>query len=364
MVVIISTHIPWAPSLFSVIGGRGELFASAAEGFFAISGILVGFIYGPRILKNTKQMFIKMWKRAAVLWALAVFFTLFYTAWAVLSPESPKYDTLYSRDAIRYLIDTFTIRYAFGWADFLTRYAAFMFVAPFAVYCIAKQRAYLVAILSVTIWILFRDVERFLPFASWQIIFMYGIIVGYYLPHIEQTFLSLTRKHRGLALGGLWALGGLSFIGSILWIQIIPYLAFHYEWVASLQIVKDLNGTLVNIWPYFSKDHIDPARIAVGVVWFAALYSFFRVYETPINRWTRGVLDTLGKNSLFVYGLHAFIIFFIDMYFNPSGQDSFITNTLVTALVISIIYRMTKHRGIFAKIRRKLLPSFTKEVSP
>lgn len=364
MVVIISTHIPWAPSLFSVIGGRGALFASAAEGFFAISGILVGFIYGPRILKNTKQMFVKMWKRAALLWALAVVFTLFYTAWAVLSPESVKYDTIYSRGGVRYLIDTFTIRHAFGWADFLTRYAAFMFVAPFAVWCVAKQRAYVVAILSLTVWILFRDVERFLPFASWQIIFMYGIIVGYYLPLIESTFLSLTRKHRKLALGGLWGIGAVTFVGSIVWIQIIPYVALHYEWVASLPITTTLRDTLNVVMPYFNKDHVDPARIAVGVVWFAALYSFFRVYEKPINRWTHGVLDTLGKNSLFVYGLHAFIIFFIDMYFNPYGKESFIANTLVTALVIAIIYRLTENRGVFKKIRRKLLPSFSKEVIP
>lgn len=193
---------------------------------------------------------------------------------------------------------------------------------------------------------------------------MYGIIIGYYLPHIESTFLSLTRKHRKLALGGLWGISTLTFVGSILWIQIIPYLALHYEWVTNLPITATLRDTLNTIMPYFDKDHVDPARIAVGIVWFAALYSFFRVYEHPINQWTRGALDTLGKNSLFVYGLHAFIIFFIEMYFNPRGQDSFIANTLVTALVISIIYRMTKHRGIFARIRRKLLPSFTKEVSP
>lgn len=364
MVVIISTHIPWAPSLFSVVGGRGALFASAAEGFFAISGVLVGFIYGPRILKNTKKMFIKMWKRAAVLYVLAVVFTLFYTAWAVLSPESPKYDTIYSRGGVRFLIDTFTIRHAFGWADFLTRYAAFMFVAPFAVWAIAKKRAYIVAIYSFIVWILFRDVERFLPFASWQIIFMYGIIIGYYLPHIEETFLSITRKYRKVVLGGLWGVGLLSFVGSVLWIQVIPYLAAHNAQIASMPIVKSLEDTLAAVMPYFNKDHVDPARIAVGVVWFAALYSFFRVYEKPINRWTRGVLDTLGKNSLFVYGLHAFIIFFIDMYFNPYGQASFLANTLVTALVLAIIYRMTKNRGIFAKIRRKLLPSFTKEVVP
>ncbi len=364
MIVIISTHIPWAPSFFSLIGGRGELFASAAEGFFAISGILVGFIYGPRVLKDTKKIFKKMWQRAGVLYVLAVVFTFFYTAWAVLSPETHKYDTLYNRDGVRFLIDTFTIRYAFGWADFLTRYAAFMLAAPFAVYLIAKKKAYIVAIVSFVVWFFLRDVERFLPFASWQIVFMYGIIVGYYLPHIESAFQSIVHHKRKVILGSLWALGVLSFVGSIIWIQVIPYLASHYDWAANLPIVNTLNSALANVWPYFSKDHVDPARIAIGVIWFSALYSFFRVYERPINHMTRGVLDTLGKNSLFVYGLHAFIIFFLDLYFNPSGQDSFIANTLVTALVLVIIYRMTKHRGIFARIRRKLLPSFTKEVIP
>lgn len=363
MVAIISAHVPWVPSLFSLASGKGELFASAAEGFFAISGVLVGFIYGPRILKNTKQVVIKIWKRSAFLYILAVGFTLFYTAWAVLSNTQGSV-SVYDRENSQFLLDVFTLDYAYGWADFLTRYAVFMAIAPFAVWAVAKNRAYIVAIYSLVVWILFRDNPNLAPFSSWQIIFMYGIIVGYYLPHIEQTFLSLTRKHRKIALGVLWAIGALSFVGSIVWIQAIPYLALHNPQIASMQIVQDLQGTLANIWPYFNKDHVDPARIAIGVVWFSALYSFFRVYEKPINRWTHGVVDILGKNSLFVYGLHAFIIFFIDMYFNPYGQASFIANTLVTALVIAIIYRMTLHRGIFAAIRRKLLPSFTKEVQP
>lgn len=364
MVVIISTHIPWAPSFFSVIGGRGGLFASAAEGFFAISGMLVGFIYGPRILKSTKQVIIKIWKRAAVLYLLAIFFTLFYTAWAVLFPGTTGSIAIYSREQSQFLFDVLTLDYTYGWADFLTRYAVFMVFAPFAVWAVAKGRAYIVAIYSFIVWILFRDVDSMLPFASWQVIFMYGIIIGYYLPHIEQTFLSLTRNKRKLALGGLWAVGALSFGGSILWIHVIPYLAARYEWIANAPITHTLADTLQMIQPYFDKEHVDPARIAIGIVWFAALYSFFRVYEKPINRWTRGVLDTLGKNSLFVYGLHAFIIFFIDLYLAPGDSQSFVANTLVTALVISIIYRMTKHRGIFARIRRKLLPSFTKEVAP
>lgn len=362
--VIVTTHIAWAPSLFSVIGGRGQLFASAAEGFFAISGILVGFIYGPRILSATRKMALKMWRRAGVLYILAVGFTFFYTAWAVLQPDTPKYETIYTRGEFRFLIDTFTLRYAFGWADFLTRYAAFMLAAPFVVWLIAKRKAWIVALGSFLIWFFLRETDRFLPFASWQLVFMFGIIIGYYLPQIESKFTSLTYKTRRTILVPLWTIGIVSFAASIMWILVIPYLAEHYRYFAEMPIIQSLNLLLSQIMPYFNKDHLDPARIAVGVVWFAALLTFFRVYEEPINRLTRGVLDTMGKNSLFVYGLHAFILFFIDMYFRPPSQQSVLANTLVTGIVLLIIYLLTRHRGIFARIRRKLLPSFSKEVIP
>lgn len=362
--VIITTHIAWAPSLFSLIGGRGQLFASAAEGFFAISGILVGFIYGPRILVATKKVVIKMWKRATVLYILAVGFTFFYTAWAVLQPDAPKYETIYARDGIRFLVDTFTLRYAFGWADFLTRYAVFMLAAPLVVWLIAKQKAWIVAFGSFFIWFFLRETERFLPFASWQLVFMFGIIIGYYLPQIEAKCMNINKETRRQFLSVLWLLGSVSFLASIFWILIIPYLAQHYPAFAETPLIQSFVTTLQQIMPYFNKEHLDPARVAVGIIWFATLFTFFRVYEERINQLTRGVLDTLGRNSLYVYCLHAFILFFIDMYFRPSSYDSVLANTIVTGVVLWIIYLLTRHRRIFTRIRRKLFPSFSKEMVP
>lgn len=52
LVAIIVDHLHWGPSWFRLLSGGGKMFTSPAEGFFAISGILVGYIYGPRMVKS------------------------------------------------------------------------------------------------------------------------------------------------------------------------------------------------------------------------------------------------------------------------------------------------------------------------
>jgi hypothetical protein len=336
LIVIITTHIAWRPSLFTFVGGGGQLAASAAEGFFAISGLLVGYLYAPRVLKETKKVFKKIWKRAALLYVLATFFTLLYSSWALLEPHSTAYQTLYSRELWRFFIDTFTLRYAFGWAEFLNRYAMFMLVAPFAVWLIAKGRAWIVALVSFLIWFFLRDVERFLPFSSWQLVFMFGIILGYYLPLLEAWFKHLSKRVQRSIFISVCTLAITSYIVSMLLFVVAP-LALP----ADNQIVQFYH----QIAPYFDKNHVAPARVAVGIVWFAALYLIYRQFESQISKYTLGILEVFGRQSLFVYGLHAFILFVIDMYLAPMPGHAIWQNTLVTFAVLEIIYLYALHRA-------------------
>lgn len=55
MVAIIVDHLNWGPSLWYLLSGGGAMWVSPAEGFFAISGILVGYIYGPRLARSFKN---------------------------------------------------------------------------------------------------------------------------------------------------------------------------------------------------------------------------------------------------------------------------------------------------------------------
>ena len=345
LVVIITTHIAWKPSLYTFVGGGSALFASAAEGFFAISGILVGYLYAPRILKETKKVFFKVWRRAGVLWFLATFFTFFFTAWGVLEVHSQTYLTLYDREPWRFLFNTLTLRYSFGWAEFLTRYAMFMLFAPFALWLIAKGRAWIVALASFMIWFFLRDVEFFLPFSAWQIIFMYAIILGYYLPNIEAWFKSLSEQTQRKAFRAITMTAFVTYMFSVIIFVAAPMVLEQGTWVMQFHNL---------IGPYFDKAHMDPARIAIGVLWFTALYMVYRNYEKQISKSTHGMLEVLGRQSLFVYCFHAIVLFTIDLYFVPKTQ-SLIVNTAVTTLVIGLIYIGAYYRTHVTDYGKKLL---------
>lgn len=352
LIEIIVAHIAWHPSLLSYVGGGNALPASAAEGFFVISGVLVGYLYGPRVLKERKKVFIKIWKRAGLLYILAAFFTITYTAWAVLDPNNPIYQTIYTREPWRFIVNTLTLRYAFGWAEFLNRYAVFMLVAPFAIWLIAKGRAWIVALISLLIWVFLRETDRFLPFSAWQLVFMYGIIIGYYLPHIEDWFHNhCTRRIQKLVFSIVCLVGAVSYLFAI------------YLFVAAPNILPPDSQLLQlhnQLAPYFDKSHLAPARVAVGVVWFAALYMATRRYEKQITKYTNGVLEVFGRQSLFVYCLHAFILFAIDLYLAPMPSHNLWQNTIVTISVLLIIYIITYNRAGLSEYSKKLYANISK----
>ena len=66
--VITIDHLFRFPGLFDLFTGRGQLWVSAAEGFFLISGILVGKIYGSKIAYNLRGETKKLWGRAGKLY--------------------------------------------------------------------------------------------------------------------------------------------------------------------------------------------------------------------------------------------------------------------------------------------------------
>ena len=361
MISIIVNHLTWSngPSLYSLITGQSSLLASAAEGFFAISGILVGYIYGPRIIIKTKEVWKKLTKRAFVLWALAVFFTLFYAAWATLEPDSAKFATLYDRGASKFFVDILSMRYAFGWADFLTRYAVFMLIAPPALWLLARGKGWIVAASSVVIWALLRKVDLFLPFSAWQIVFFLGMIIGYYLPTIERFVRSWPARLKRISFTVIVSVFISTFVLSLVVIVILPMIIASSPGVAQIGLVEYARDFYTSIRPYFDKVTLDPARIIIGAVWFSGLYLLFRRYEDTINAASKGVLLLFGKNSLYIYCWHAFILFAIDLYIGKTvgNYPSIVVSTLITTAVLGLIYILTQHRTLFTRARYALLPS-------
>jgi hypothetical protein len=120
---------------------------SPAEGFFFLSGLLVGMVYRRKLARGTKFVFKKMWTRAAELYVGSVVLTLTF-AFIVA-----RTNHFYIKEGLPSPVDwphtitqTLLLRFEYGWADFLGRFAILMLIAPFVFYLISKGRWRLVLI--------------------------------------------------------------------------------------------------------------------------------------------------------------------------------------------------------------------------
>lgn len=358
LIAIFVNHIAWSPTLYDFITGQSHLFASAAEGFFAISGILVGYIYGPRILHKTKDTFVKLWKRAGWLYLLSISFTTLYTLITLFLPPDTVRSQFLHANVGEFLFQTLTLQFSYGWADFLSRYALLMAFAPFALWLVAKGKSWLLAIISILVWIVLGPIF-YSHFTAWQIIFYFSVIIGFYLPAIEHKFSSLPQKIRQASLNTLFTISLFTFMVSITMTVVLPIITGEYQYLlppavytAMLEIINFRTSLELTI---FDRDTMALGRILIGIIWFSALYIIFRRYEKKIDEKTRGSLLLLGTNSLYVYGLQSFILFMMDIFLDPPNGANIILKTIVVTVAVGLVYLLTYQRSHFKRIRQRTI---------
>lgn len=354
LAVIAIDHFSRFPSLFDPLTGRGRLWVSAAEGFFIISGIIVGYIYGSKMAQNVAATVKKIWKRAALLFGLSVAFTLLFTlAGRFLIGHEGLRSGLNTTDSWPLLIEhAFKLQYVYGWVDFLALYAVFMFIAPVAIFAVVKGKAIWLLIVSILCWYFFRDFDiRF----GWQVFFMPGIILGYYLPRIEQRLEKLSKKQKNIfySVATLIVLSLLAvsvyFVFAIPYIVNRPQLALDLpNWLATLAASSN-HLYVTTVEPLFYKWTLPIGRILFAWLWFATLYLLVRHFESQILKYTKDFFVILGRNSLFTYCFMGILIFALHFIFIPKpvlfSVDKVFVNTLISIGLLTIIYLAAKYKN-------------------
>lgn len=355
--VIIIDHIGFFPSIFEFVTGRGELWASAAEGFFIISGLLVGYIYGPRMVKNVWQTVKKIWQRAFLLYAISILLTCLFVWWGNQNLGGFVKEGLWTQPQLgEFFYKTLTLQYFYGWADFLPYYAVFMFWAPLAVYACTKRLGWLVVLASTLIWV-FRGANFEM---AWQLLFMVSLVAGWYLPKIEQTVRALPRPAKLWLKIGTYSLALAFILLSALSIRVANFVIYDFNGFAALPafmqaIFFQLDQLRDFMTPLIVKWSLEPVRLFTAVVWFVALYIFVRTREAQVNRLTKGFFKILGERSLIVYTVHSVVIFaLILLVRNPRD---FIINSILTVPVVALIFVIARYWPLVhkrAKIRLRL----------
>jgi len=338
LAIILIDHLGLFPSPFELFTGRGLLWASAAEGFFLISGLLVGYVYAPRMIKSFRQAAGKIWHRAFILYLGSVILTWIMVALGhLINPPLHGLGLWTNPPLGEFLYKTITLQYTYGWADFLRYYAVYMAFAPLALWLCLRSKAWLVIAISLLVWLARGD--NFYP--AWQLLFMLGLVAGYYLPTLQAYTKKLSTKTTRRTLVILYSLSILTIIISALMNRASVFLVETYHSITawpswaegSVKWLYDAHNYLA---PLTTKESLEPLRLIIALLWFTAILVFVWRHEKTINKKTKGVFRLLGENSLFTYIIQSFIV-----YLSLSILQShlpIIVNSLITLLSLVLIY--------------------------
>ena len=351
--VILIDHLGLFPSPYELFTGRGVLWASAAEGFFIISGLLVGYVFAPRMIADARAATLKLWRRALVIYVGFVLTTILMVVLGHVI-EPPMNGSGLWQGAVwpRLILQTLGLQYTYGWADFLRYYALFMVAAPLVLWLCVRGKAWIVVGASALIWLLRGENIWF----AWQLLFMGGIVVGYYLPRMQHALHTLGERRVQAVRRGVYIVAGLTLAASIATERAAVFLTQTYNGFAALpQWLQHVAHSAydAHLWlaPLIDKDSLAPMRLCVAVIWFSALYLFIRTHEKTVNRLTHGSLRIIGENSLLVYIVQSFVIYITLSVLAPGL--SVIAHTLITTLALVLTYLIALFRSVSRRAAAK-----------
>ncbi len=354
LIVILLDHLSYYPSGLDIFTGGGILYVSAAEGFFVISGIVLGIVRGRKLIKKPFDIAAKLLlKRGLQLYVEAVILTLIFTliGWLFYGNANLKYGIATPDLSLWEIVwRTITLQYSYGWADFLRYYALFLAGAPIALWLLRRGKWYIVTLINIVIWRYYAETpggERWLPL-SWQLIFYSGFIIGFYWPTLTRWWRrGLSTKQRLIISRILTALFivcvAISFMlvfnRTLEWLRVEPYLSWHNK-----------------IAPYFDKDRLPWQRLALGTVVFWGIFATIRRHEGWFMKRLGWLFLPLGQNSLYVYTIESFVIFFAHLFIIPPQawvkNVPWYINLSLSLAAIALVWFATRKKFLFSIIPR------------
>ncbi len=332
--VIILDHLQFWPSPFQYLTGQGRLWASAAEGFFLISGLLVGYL---RVFKGShtplRILTKKLLSRAAMLYMWGVLITFVAIAVASLLPGDgsriPRLpDSTQVESLLTYIGQVLSTNFVGDWIYFLRLYAIMLALTPLFIWLIRKKLWWVAILSSLTIYAssLFFGINE--AAMQWQVLFFGAALVGWKLDSIIGWFSKRPVLKRSFVIGS---------IGLMLSTFILSYFMVHgWSYVESPKPHALTRETYIsirtNIDPLFSNNPMAPLRIMLAFTWFAGLLSLFHLLKPWLLKWLDWLLLPFGTASLTAYCLQALVLpFFVTLV---SVTSNFWLNGLISALVL------------------------------
>ncbi|CAA9528428.1 MAG: hypothetical protein AVDCRST_MAG30-3568 [uncultured Solirubrobacteraceae bacterium] len=350
MVILVVNHV----HLETPLEHATRAFLSAAEVLVLVSGVVVGMVFGRRwIVRGARATTVALLRRARTLYVASVvvvglvgLLTLVpgaATDVLAFSPRAPDRD-LYGFDGpVRMLFAILTLEAGPWQFNILGFFIASLVAAPAVLHALERGWWPAVVLGSLALYLLGRswtvDVlpaqsERPFPFLVWQLLFVQGMVLGWYRDHLTR----FARRHRTPIVGTVVALA-------------LAAVAYRLQALGAGPATRE-------DWAAFQLDHyrktsLDPLRIlAIGAM-TAAVYIGFRRFERPIARTAGRVLLPLGRNSFYVFIVHVFLCLAVASVPPLAGENAGdATAIAVQVACVAALWLMVRHRILFRWIPR------------
>jgi len=366
MLVVIIVHMEYF-SLLSMFAWERIGYVSSAEGFVALSGIVLGIVYKKRLLREGfKNSSLKLWKRSFQLYRVNLFIILSIALLRELPFinmfEVTHWAPIAAKDQIYQLYPPVTT----SWVEIIQQallldigphqfqviglYVGLIAISPLVLYALYRQKTmWVIAVSCSLLWInqslqiriTGAAFEWAFPTLTWQFLFISGLITGYH----NETILEYISGCKNKALI-LFA----SFVCLIfLFLALNNPNAVFWPWHTFSSIDSADQHEIYMAW--FQKSTLGLGRVFNIIALFIVFYYALSHYWVPINKALGWLLIPLGQASLYVFILH---IYFIILISNSSLEeyDSFFINTAIHASTILIIWAMVKRQILFRIIPR------------
>jgi hypothetical protein len=319
LVFMFISHQPWSGGLLFLWAHHSKIsFVQDAQGFVFLSGLLVGLIYGQRMMKRgfAGEAW-ALWRRAAQLYAWAIGCIVAILVMRNILPGAPEAWTELGplgEGRAHFIIAAALLVYQPLYLDILTQYIVYILVAPPLLWLCLTGRWLWVAAGSAILWLAVQ-VGMHRPLAdlinrglsmidhdlaltasynvlAWQVVFFGAMIIGALWVQGKIEFELIFDPRKTLILKAV-AVSLLFFfvLRHAIGIDLATRNEFSLIYLANFVLLTYVVAWLLIAGP--RSDHKLVAAVARGLTWLFGL-SFLRL---------------LGRHSLLIYAWHTVLIY-------------------------------------------------------
>lgn len=318
MFILVVVHIEIF-SWFNFIAWERIGLISGAEGFVILSGFVLGQVHHRIIVKHgiaTSSM--KLLERAAQLYKvnlLVVALIILVSATALFDLEvvktfkswvSEKVYPLFPYSGMPWyqvVANVLLLKHSPHQIQILGLYTLLLAFTPLIMYLLQQKKVWWVCMASITLYFYNwsypvrpsnAQFEYAFPLLSWQILYVAGLVLGYYKTEVSRWF-------QGWRYYLLVLLAAVMTIGFIILAWHSPNDAFPAQ--VRLNLISDLNFYQLHD-QYFNKNKLGILRLLNYACFLIVFYWLLTKFWLFINRLLGWLFIPLGQASLYVFIMH------------------------------------------------------------